>query len=81
MNAVDAMVLALLALADITLLIHIRRRRARGLRLKRMYRALTLAVRRDLAVAAPTVPAPARRRRAAAVAAFVNCPAEAPAQS
>jgi len=68
MNAVDAMVFALLALADIILIIHLRRRRARMLRLQRMYHSLTLAVRRELAVAAPVSKVPARKRRAAAAA-------------
>ena len=53
MNAVDAMVFALLALADIALIVHLRRRRARMLRVKHMYYTLTMAVRRDLAVGAP----------------------------
>jgi hypothetical protein len=60
MDAVDAMVFALLALADITLLIHLRLRRARALRVKRMYHTLTLAVRRELAGDAPESRAPAR---------------------
>ena len=81
MNAVDAMVLALLALADIALLIHIRRRRARGLRVRRMDRALTLAVRRELAVGAPAMPVPGRRRPAAVtVTAMLNRHAQATAQ-
>jgi len=67
MNAVDAMVLTLLALADITLLVHLRRRRARMLRVKRMYHSLTLSVRRELAVAAPTAgKVPMGQRRASA---------------
>jgi hypothetical protein len=49
MDAVDVMVFALLALADICLIIHLRRRRARILRVRRMYHTLALAVRRELA--------------------------------
>ena len=67
MNAVDGMVLALLALADITLIVHLRRRRARTMRVNRMYRSLTLAVRRELAATAPiTGKLPARKLRATA---------------
>jgi len=67
MDAVDAMVFALLALADIILFIHLRRRRARMMRVKRMYHTLTLSVRRELAVAAPTSgKVPMEQRRAAA---------------
>jgi hypothetical protein len=63
MNAVDAMVLALLALADITLIIHLRRRRARKMRVEHMYHTLTLAVRRELAVGTVPVHQAAARKR------------------
>lgn len=49
MDAVDVMVFVLLALADICLIVHLRRRRARLLRVRHMYRTLALAVRRELA--------------------------------
>jgi hypothetical protein len=49
MDAVDFMVFALLAVADICLIVHLRRRRARILRVRRMYYTLALAVRRELA--------------------------------
>ena len=68
MDAVDAMVLALLAVADITLIIHLRLRRSRMLRAKRMNRSLTLAVRRELAMTAPVSKVPAWKQRAAAAA-------------
>ncbi|SPF47898.1 hypothetical protein SBA4_3800003 [Candidatus Sulfopaludibacter sp. SbA4] len=64
MNASDALVFALLALADLSLMVHLRRARARRLRMKRMMRCLELAVERENA-AAPAVPAkrwPALRR-------------------
>ena len=48
MNIVDAMVLALLALGDLSLLIHLRRRRGRHLRIRHMYWTLTVAVRSEL---------------------------------
>ena len=47
MNAVDGTVLILLALADITFLAYLRRRRARALRMQRMWRSLALAIRRE----------------------------------
>lgn len=49
MDAVDALVFALLAIADIALLVYLRRRRARILRDERMCRTLTLAIRRSAA--------------------------------
>jgi hypothetical protein len=48
MNMVDAIVLALLALGDLSLLIHLRRRRGRHLRIRHMYWTLTVAVRSEL---------------------------------
>jgi hypothetical protein len=59
MNVVDAMVLLLLAFADICLLVYLRRRRARMLRLDRMSRSLELHIRRQLAPEALLAP---RRR-------------------
>ena len=50
MDAVDTLVLTLLAAADICLMVYLRRRRSRRLRVERMYRSLTMAVRRQLAV-------------------------------
>jgi hypothetical protein len=78
MNAVDAMVFALLALADITLMVHLRRRRARTLRVKKMYHTLTLAVRRELAVAAPVSKVPARKQRALGAALLKRTVAQVP---
>jgi hypothetical protein len=48
MNVVDAAVLAILAVADIGLLVHLRRARARRIREDRMMRGLKLAVEREL---------------------------------
>ena len=45
MNAVDVMVLFLMAAADICLLVHLRRRRARYIRLDRMARSLQFHLR------------------------------------
>lgn len=49
MNAVDGFVLALLALADIALMVHLRRRRQRSARAERMMRSLRFAIRREIA--------------------------------
>jgi hypothetical protein len=57
MNAVDTLVLALIAMADLALIAYLRQRRARALQLRRMDRCLTWAVRRELAH-----PAAARNR-------------------
>jgi hypothetical protein len=59
MNA-DVMVLVLMAGADICLLIHLRRRRARYIRFDRMTRSLQLHIRSELAPEAVVAP---RRRR------------------
>ncbi|HLK69482.1 MAG TPA: hypothetical protein VKU19_38895 [Bryobacteraceae bacterium] len=48
MNMVDGAVLGLLAVADIAMLVHIRRARARRIRDERMMRSLKLAVHRSL---------------------------------
>jgi len=49
MDRVDGIVLGLVAMADLTLLAYLRRRRARALRLERMWRSLTLAIRKETA--------------------------------
>jgi hypothetical protein len=49
MDAFDVAVFALLALADICLIVHLRRRRSRILRVRHMYHILALAVRQELA--------------------------------
>jgi hypothetical protein len=46
---VDALVLALLAVGDLLILVEIRRWRSRRLRVQRMYRSLSFAVRREIA--------------------------------
>jgi hypothetical protein len=48
MNAVDVIVLVLLALADVCLIVHLRRRRARYIRMDRMTRSLQLHIRSRL---------------------------------
>ena len=55
MNVVDALVFALLALADLSLIVHLRRARMKRLRIERMMRSLKLAVQRENA-AIPAVP-------------------------
>jgi hypothetical protein len=52
MNVADALFLALLAFADIALIIHLRQRRGRQRRAQRMMRSLALAVRQEVAIAA-----------------------------
>lgn len=59
MNGVDALVLALIAMADLALIAYLRQRRARALKLRRMDRCLTWAVRRELA----HPPVPRNRKR------------------
>jgi hypothetical protein len=56
MGAADTMLFALLALADITLLVHLHRRRQRRYRLTRMMRSLRLAVRRNIGMVTVSVP-------------------------
>jgi hypothetical protein len=59
MNFADVLVLVLLAGADFSLIVHLRRRRARYIRLDRMTRSLQLHVRSELApesVVAPRRP-------------------------
>jgi len=60
MNLVDVLVLTLLAAADICLIVHLRRRRARYIRMDRMTRSLELHIRRELAPEAVVTP---HRRR------------------
>lgn len=47
MNSVDAMVFALLVLADLALFFHLRRARCRRTRARRMMHCLALAVQRE----------------------------------
>lgn len=47
MNIVNAAVLALLAVADVRLMVHLRRARGRRLREERVMRSLRLALQRD----------------------------------
>jgi len=47
MNIVDAAVLALLAVADVALMVHLRRARGRRLREERVMRSLRLALQRE----------------------------------
>ena len=49
MNVVDVIVLLLMAFADICLIAHLRRRRARYVRLERMNRSLEMHLRKELA--------------------------------
>ena len=67
MNVVDVMVLSMLALGDLTMLVYLRRRRARHLRRNRMGRSLAMAVRRELNGGVPVM-LPWHRRLRAAVA-------------
>jgi hypothetical protein len=55
MNAVDALVLAFLALADLALIAHLRRERLKRMQVGRMVRSLKLALQRE-ALAAASVP-------------------------
>ena len=48
MNAVDVMVLLLLAFADVCLIVHLRRRRTRYIRMDRMTRSLRQHIRAEL---------------------------------
>lgn len=60
MNVVDVVVLLMLAAADICLIVHLRRRRARYIRMDRMNRCLQLHIRSELTP--ESVVAPRRRR-------------------
>jgi len=51
MDAADALLFALLAFADLALMIHLHRRRARRIRFERMMRSLKLAVQREIGTA------------------------------
>lgn len=55
MNVSDVMVLVLLALADICLIVHLRRRRARYIRMDRMTRSLQIHIRSELSPEAVVV--------------------------
>jgi hypothetical protein len=57
---VDVMVLTLLALADVCLIVHLRRLRTRFMRMDRMTRCLQLHIRSELSP--ESVVAPRRRR-------------------
>lgn len=46
MDAIDGLILALLAMADIALMVHLRRSRGRRVREERMMRSLTIALQR-----------------------------------
>jgi len=59
MNFADVMVLVLLAVADICMIVHLRRRRARYIRMERMSRSLQLHIRSELSP--ETLAAPRRR--------------------
>ena len=56
MNVSDLIVLALLAAADICLIAHLRRRRARYIRMDRMTRCLQLHIREEIASENVVVP-------------------------
>jgi hypothetical protein len=49
MNVVDAVVLGLLAIGDMALIAHLRRRRGKALKADRIMRSLVLVVRREMA--------------------------------
>ena len=59
----DAVILALLALADLSFFLYLRQRHARRVRVRRMYRALAQVIRRELAAAAPRPIVTPRLRR------------------
>lgn len=54
---VDALVMALLAVGDVALMVHLRRLRGRRIRAERMMASLRLAIRREVAVQVITLPA------------------------
>jgi hypothetical protein len=56
MNFADVMVLMLLAAADLCLIVHLRRRRARYIRMDRMTRSLQMHIRGQLAPEAVVAP-------------------------
>lgn len=64
MNLADVLVLMLLAVADICLIVHLRRRRARYIRMDRMTRSLQLHIRGKLS---PESVVAARRPRVLAI--------------
>jgi uncharacterized membrane protein len=67
MNAVDAVLLVLLSLADFSLIAYLRIRRSRKMRVKRMYRSLNLALRREVAMGSLASRTANRPRRIATV--------------
>ena len=56
MGAADAIIFALLALVDLTILIYLRSRHGRGLRTERLKRSLKIYVRRELTGEEPVRP-------------------------
>lgn len=48
MNAIDACVLAMLAIIDLAIIIQLRRRRSRAAQVERVMRSLEFAVRREI---------------------------------
>ena len=64
MNLADVLVLMMLAAADICLMVHLRRRRARYIRMDRMTRSLQLHIRSELTPGSTTA---TRRPRVLAI--------------
>jgi hypothetical protein len=62
MNTADILILLLLGAADICLMVHLRRRRARHLRMARMNRCLELHIRTEVETGAVVVPYRRRSR-------------------
>ena len=56
MGAADAILFALLALAEVTLMIHLHRRRQRLARVARMMRSLRIAVRKETSACETATP-------------------------
>ena len=61
MNVVDVMVMSLMAAADLCLIVHLRRRRARYIRMDRITRSLRLHVRAQNAPELMLTPRPVRQ--------------------
>src|SRR3954454_21595244 len=68
MDVVDAMLFALLALAEVRLIIHLHRRRQRRVRVERMTRSLRVAIRKEMRRRSGGVPRPRSRVAAGQVA-------------
>ena len=64
MDAIDALILTLLAVADIALMVHLRRSRSRRVREDRMMRSLQTAVQRHVESLTFEPVQPVRLRRA-----------------